>query len=204
MTRHAAPAERREQILAAALRCFAAKGLHAATMDDVARAAGLSKGAVYHHFRGKREIFLALADAYEQLVDHLMQAWEQDPGMHVYHYAPYEVTALKRLVVAHQTGEDYLDDLLRAGVFVDLYAVIRRSVRVGQPSYSIKKLEPLYMGDQLRTGEVTNAADSIAEYAEYCAASWSPSFLNAATSRSFHHVRRMPRASDFEPWSSKP
>ena len=93
------------------------------------------------------------------------------------------MTALKRLVVAHQTGEDYLDDLLRAGVFVDLYAVIRRSVRVGQPSYSIKKLEPLYMGDQLRTGEVTNAADSIAEYAEYCAAVESGDATAAQTRR---------------------
>ena len=92
------------------------------------------------------------------------------PDMHIYHYAPYEVTALKRLVVTHQIGEDYLDELLRGNVFVDLYSVVRRSVRVGQPSYSIKKLEPLYMGDQLRTGEVTNAADSIAEYALYCAA----------------------------------
>jgi len=108
--------------------------------------------------------------ALEAFLDRVRELRATHPNMHIYHYAPYEVTALKRLVVAHQTGEDYLDDLLRAGVFVDLYAVVRRSVRVGQPSYSIKKLEPLYMGDQLRTGEVTNAADSIAEYAEYCAA----------------------------------
>ncbi|MFI0432693.1 MAG: TM0106 family RecB-like putative nuclease [Candidatus Nanopelagicales bacterium] len=108
--------------------------------------------------------------ALQDFLDRVRQVRAQYPDMHVYHYAPYEVTALKRLVITHQTGEDYLDELLRAGVFVDLYAVVRRSVRVGQPSYSIKKLEPLYMGDQLRTGEVTNAADSIAEYADYCAA----------------------------------
>jgi uncharacterized protein len=39
-------------------------------------------------------------------------------------------------------------------------------VRVGSPSYSIKKLEPLYMGSELRESEVTNAADSITEYAD--------------------------------------
>ena len=52
-------------------------------------------------------------------------------------------------------------------MLVDLYAVVRRSLRVSQPSYSIKKLEPLYMGDQLREGEVTDAAASIVEYHAY-------------------------------------
>lgn len=96
----------------------------------------------------------------------LEERWERHPGMHVYHYAPYEVTALKRLTVRHTLGEDFLDQLLRAGVFVDLYATVRQSVRVSQPSYSIKKLEPLYMGDSLR-GEVASATDSIVEYERY-------------------------------------
>ncbi len=72
--------------------------------------------------------------------------------MHVYHYAPYETTALKRLVAVHRTHEDVLDQLLRDGVFVDLYATVRGSIRVSQPSYSIKSFEPLYMGAELRTG----------------------------------------------------
>jgi len=64
MTRHAAPDARRAQILEAALACFAARGLDA-RMEDIVHAAGLSKGALYHHFRSKDEIFLALFDAYE-------------------------------------------------------------------------------------------------------------------------------------------
>ena len=40
--------------------------------------------------------------------------------MHVYHYAQYEITALKRLMGRYGTREDELDDLLRRGVFVDL------------------------------------------------------------------------------------
>jgi len=68
VTRHAAAETRRAQILEAALACFASRGLNAATIDDVARAAGLSKGAVYHHFASKQEIFLALADAYEEAI----------------------------------------------------------------------------------------------------------------------------------------
>ena len=51
-----------------------------------------------------------------------------------------------------QAREDELDDLLRGEVFVDLYAVVRGAIRAATRSYSIKKLEPLYMGEQLRDG----------------------------------------------------
>lgn len=90
------------------------------------------------------------------------------PGMHVYHYAAYEKSALLRLAGRYGVGEDAVDDLLRAGVLIDLYAVVRNSIRVSQPSYSLKKLEPLYMGEQLRDSEVTTAGDSIVAYADYC------------------------------------
>ncbi|KQR11766.1 bifunctional RecB family nuclease/DEAD/DEAH box helicase [Cellulomonas sp. Leaf334] len=90
------------------------------------------------------------------------------PGMHVYHYAPYERSALLRLAGRHGVGEDAVDQLLRDGVLVDLYATVRRGLRVGASSYSLKKLEPLYMGAQTRGGAVTTATDSITEYAEAC------------------------------------
>jgi predicted RecB family nuclease len=48
-------------------------------------------------------------------------------------------------------------------VLVDLYPIVKQSMRVGSRSYSLKKLEPLYMGSRARTG-VANAADSITEY----------------------------------------
>ncbi len=63
-TARASPEIRREEILAAALACFAAGGYHETTVDDIAARAGLSKGAVYWHFEGKREIFLAALDRY--------------------------------------------------------------------------------------------------------------------------------------------
>ncbi len=52
----------RERILDAALSVFAGKGYHRATVDDIVRASGTSKGAVYHHFPNKEAVFLALAD----------------------------------------------------------------------------------------------------------------------------------------------
>ncbi|MCH8611697.1 TM0106 family RecB-like putative nuclease [Arsenicicoccus dermatophilus] len=92
------------------------------------------------------------------------------PGLHIYHYAPYERTALLKLAGRHGAGEEAVDRLLREGILVDLYQVVKRSIRVSQPSYSIKKLEPLYMGDQLRGGDVTTAGDSIVEYHRWCEA----------------------------------
>jgi predicted RecB family nuclease len=90
------------------------------------------------------------------------------PNMHIYHYAPYEKTALLRLAGNYGVGEDDVDDLLRNGVLVDLFPLVRKSIRVGTENYSLKSLEPLYMGADLRTGEVTTAADSITGYARYC------------------------------------
>lgn len=105
--------------------------------------------------------------AFEQFIDYLTDRVTTYPHMHVYHYAPYETAALKRLAVRHATREDELDALLRAGIFVDLYAVVRGALRTSGTSLSIKKLEPFYAQrlGALREG-VTNAGDSIVEYAE--------------------------------------
>jgi predicted RecB family nuclease len=92
------------------------------------------------------------------------------PDMHVYHYAAYEKTALRNLSLAHQAGEDIVDAWLRQGLLVDLYATVRQSLRISEASYSIKKLEPLYMGNNLRSGDVKDAGASVVAYAAYCSA----------------------------------
>jgi hypothetical protein len=78
------------------------------------------------------------------LIDLILDRRQRDPGMHVFHYAPYEPTSMKRLMGRYGTRADELDELLRAGVFVDLYGVVRKALRAGIESYSIKKLEPFY------------------------------------------------------------
>jgi len=88
------------------------------------------------------------------------------PDMHIYHYAPYEVTHLSAMAARHGVGEADVDRLLREGVFVDLYPLVLRSVRIGSRSYSIKKLEPLYMGDEVRTADVKKGDDSIVRYVQ--------------------------------------
>jgi len=54
--------ERRAQLLEAAREVFVAQGYHAAAMDDIAVAAGVSKPVLYQHFPGKLELYLALLD----------------------------------------------------------------------------------------------------------------------------------------------
>jgi uncharacterized protein len=86
------------------------------------------------------------------------------PDLHIYHYASYERTHLTSIAARHGVGEAEVDQLLADGVLVDLYPIVKRGVRVGSRSYSIKKLEPLYMGDELREADVKSGADSITEY----------------------------------------
>ena len=59
---------------------------------------------------------------------------------------------------------------LRDGLLVDLYQTVRNSLRISENSYSIKKLEPLYMGTSLRSGDVKDAGASVVAYAHYCQA----------------------------------
>ncbi|KQO10095.1 hypothetical protein ASF06_07720 [Agreia sp. Leaf244] len=96
-------------------------------------------------------------------LDYVAERRARHPLMHIYHYASYERTHLLTLAARHGVGEDAVDDLLRQNVLVDLYPIVRQGVRIGTHSYSLKKLEPLYMGDAERAG-VANAADSITEY----------------------------------------
>ncbi|MFI5614934.1 TM0106 family RecB-like putative nuclease [Amycolatopsis sp. NPDC051903] len=104
--------------------------------------------------------------AFEDFVDFAVARLAEHPGAHVYHYAPYEVTAIKRLAAVHGTREEAVDALLRTGALVDLYAVVRKALRVGQRSYSIKYLEPLYM-PAAREGDVKTAVSSIEAYEDY-------------------------------------
>jgi predicted RecB family nuclease len=86
--------------------------------------------------------------AFERFIDFVTERLTEHPGLHIYHFAPYEPAALKRLMGRYATREDEVDNLLRAGVFVDLYAIVRQSIRASVESYSIKKLEPLYRFDR--------------------------------------------------------
>jgi uncharacterized protein len=82
--------------------------------------------------------------AFEGFIDFVMARWAQFPDLHIYHYAPYEPAALKRLMGRYGTREDELDRMLRGRLFVDLYQLVRQGLRASVESYSIKQLEPFF------------------------------------------------------------
>ena len=105
--------------------------------------------------------------ALEGFVDWVFARWKANPGMHIYHYAAYEVSAVRRLSTRHDTRQDEVDQLLRNKVFVDLYQIVRQGLRIGEDSYSIKSVERLYRPK--RSTQVATAADSIVQYARWMA-----------------------------------
>jgi AcrR family transcriptional regulator len=95
LTKHLSESERRAQILRSARAVFINRGYVAARVEDVAKRAGLSKGAVYFYFSSKRELFMALVqEEHENTYSFLDQA-EGDPRM----------AAIKLL----DLGQKYLD-----------------------------------------------------------------------------------------------
>ncbi|MBF0816489.1 TM0106 family RecB-like putative nuclease [Microbacterium paludicola] len=105
-------------------------------------------------------------EALERFCDFVAARRAAHPGMHIYHYAPYEPTHLAAMAARHGVREADVDRMLRDELFVDLYPIVRRALRVGSRSYSIKKLEPLYMGEEVRTQDVKQGGDSILRYVE--------------------------------------
>ena len=57
--------DRKNQILEAALGVFVIKGYSKTTMDDIVSASKLSKGALYHYYKSKKDLFLSLIDHWE-------------------------------------------------------------------------------------------------------------------------------------------
>jgi len=73
------PEVSRGGILDAALACFTERGYHETSVDHIAERAGLSKGAIYWHFAGKRELFLALLDRLSEQALPILDAAAAEP-----------------------------------------------------------------------------------------------------------------------------
>ncbi len=103
--------------------------------------------------------------AFIDFMSWLHQRMIDNPNAHVYHYASYERTALKRLANRYAVMEQELLQLESQLRFVDLYPVVTKSIRVGEPKYSIKNLERHY--GFKRQSPVETASDSIDGYADW-------------------------------------
>jgi predicted RecB family nuclease len=99
--------------------------------------------------------------AFEDFIDFVVERQAANPQMHVYHYAAYEQSTLARLMSEHMTREEEVDDLLRGGILVDLYQVVRQSLRAGVESYSLKEIEKFFF---TREAEVGSGNEAVLEF----------------------------------------
>lgn len=126
-----------------------------------------------YYFDARRPVFKAFWAhsreeerlAFTEFIDFVMARRAAYPSMHVYHYAHYENTAIKRLMTSHGVRESAVDQLLRESRLVDLYKVVREGVRVSKDSYSIKAIEAFY--SEKRASDVKKAIDSIVVYEQW-------------------------------------
>jgi predicted RecB family nuclease len=79
--------------------------------------------------------------AFESFMNFAVNRWRQFPNLHIYHFAPYEPTSIKRLASMHAVFEQEVDELLRADRFVDLHAIFKEALLASVENYSLKTLE---------------------------------------------------------------
>ena len=87
------------------------------------------------------------------------------PELHVYHYAQYEITALRRMMGRYGTREAELDDLLRREVFVDLLKVVRNGLRASRRGYGLKEMESFLHFE--RQAEIKEGGASIIAFEQW-------------------------------------
>ena len=100
-----------------------------------------------------------------ELLQFLAERMRQYPKARIYHYANYELAALRRLTALHRTGEAAMDQLQRERRFVDLFKVVSGAMVASENGYSIKDLEAFYM--ERRAADVTTAGASVVFYEEW-------------------------------------
>ena len=103
--------------------------------------------------------------AFTDFIDWAYGLWRKDPSMHIYHYASYEVSVIRRLMGRYGAREHQVDTLLRNEVFVDLYNIVRHGILIGESGYSIKDIERLYRDK--RDTDVATGGDSVVVYGEW-------------------------------------
>lgn len=119
--------------------------------------------------------------AFTKFIQYVLKRKEIYPGMHIYHYASYEVTAMLRLAQRHGILEFEVDQLIRTGTFVDLYSIVRKAFRFSTESLSIKYLEKIFW-DEKRDIDVKTAVGSVIEFEKALGV------LEAGDEKQFHAI----------------
>ena len=134
-------ADRRRQILEAAVKVFAQKGFHASRVGDIAEEAGIAYGLVYHYFESKEDLLETIfrttwtemlarvheveqakvpaAEAVRQVTALILRTWRRDPDL---------VRVLVREVTRNQHVQREVEEITSA------MEALERIVRKGQES----------------------------------------------------------------------
>jgi AcrR family transcriptional regulator len=146
--------ERRAQLVAAAREVFAARGYHAATVDDITRAAGVAKGTFYLYFQEKREIYYEVVRGFLQLIKDIGRSVAEAPrGTDFFTRAEHAANALMkifidnhelaRLAYRESMGLDpELEKMIR-GFYREIAEVEAANIRVGIELGLFRQVDPL-------------------------------------------------------------
>ena len=111
-------ADRRSQILDAALVCFAKRGFHQTSMHDISGEAGISVGLIYRYFENKEAVISAMAARHKEEIQQMLERARQAPSL---------LESLEILFTAHCCENE---PRLVSAFVVDLYAEASRNQRM--------------------------------------------------------------------------
>ena len=116
-------ADRRSQILEAALVCFAKRGFHQTSMHDISSEAGISVGLIYRYFENKEAVISAMADRHKDEISEVLKRARQAPTLlesleilftaHCCEDAPQVVSAFVVDLYAEASRNPHVADLVR-------------------------------------------------------------------------------------------
>src|ERR1700730_13853054 len=107
--------DRREQIMQAAMACFAKRGFHQASMHDISAEARISVGLIYRYFENKDAVISAMADRHKQEIHEMLERAQQAPTL---------LESLEILFTAHCCENE---PRVISAFVVDLYAEASRN-----------------------------------------------------------------------------
>ena len=142
--------ERRSSLLAAALKVFSDKGYHAATVDDITRAAGVAKGTFYLYFQEKREIYYEVIRGFLGMLKDVARLGETRDLLADLERAGHELMRvflenreLVRLAYRESMGLDReLEAMVRA-FYREAAEMQARNIRIGIDLGVFRPVEPL-------------------------------------------------------------
>jgi TetR/AcrR family acrAB operon transcriptional repressor len=120
--------ETREQLLDAAERVFLERGVGHATLAEVAEAAGLTRGAIYHHFDSKAELFEAMVARAEMPIDAAFESHDTPDADPLGVLGEQALKALMELARSPRVRRVYEVVFLRCEYTDELAAVEKRSL----------------------------------------------------------------------------